>query len=79
MFEKPINTNLTENEYGCRVHTDNRPPIKGVPVGSSAETREGQGVLNIRTGKETVHTTQNYKNYKAKLIEDGKNRWKKET
>lgn len=79
MFEKPINTNLTENEYGCRVHIDNRPPIKGVPVGSSAETREGQGVLNIRTGKETVHTTQNYKNYKAKLIEDGKNRWKKET
>jgi len=77
MFEKPINENLTENEHGCRVHTTNRPPMKGVSVATSAEAREKQGVLNIRTGKETVDTTQNYKNYKAKLIEDGKNRWKK--
>ncbi|MCS5586689.1 MAG: hypothetical protein NZ702_04205 [Gammaproteobacteria bacterium] len=77
MFEKPITTNLKNNEYGCRVHAVDRPSIKGAPVGSSAETRVKQGALNIRTGKETVRTTQNYKNYKAKLIEDGKNRWKK--
>ncbi len=78
MFEKPINTNLKENEYGCRVHSNNLPPMDVPDIGASKEDLAKKNAAYAPTDDVSVRLTQNYKNARAKLIEDGKNRWRKE-
>jgi|JYMV01.1.fsa_nt_gi hypothetical protein len=75
MFEKPMDQDLVTNKFGNRVHISKGKPVKEVKFGSSIKARETQGALNKRTGKETVRLTQDYKNNRAKLIEDGEKRW----
>jgi hypothetical protein len=76
MFEKPMNQNLVTNKFGNRVHVSTSQTVEEVKFGSSIKARETQGALNKRTGKETVRLTQDYKNNRVKLIEDGEKRWR---